>query len=365
MPPPRGGWLEHLRLLRDKTAGPGLASELRNLPDWRWLPARTPVTMRRVFHKKEEPNAARADYLGRRALARPETQDRAAHYAGVGRRWPRQARKHSRFFLGCSGGELRRSRSGGRGPEARAVSFVRTKKDLAGGVVAAHQRSVNEVADPDRRRNDSECRGNERIGFHAPDQREGQRVAKTSGNQEDSRAARTGHLRKLRLHGHGHSFGNRRQLFFRFQFADAVVGIAKRCWHAENQNHGNQTDHVSAHFLSPRLRPPMAGREWTWGSCAEGRYANSAPNVPLTGKQGKAERGSVQLPDLHGLVNDHCGVMQGRCIGGSRRMARGNREVSSAAGTVYRIGVTVAAGPRDGKRSARNQIAHRAARAVL
>src|SRR2546426_11665206 len=31
MPPPRGGWLEHLRLLRDKTAGPGLSSELRDL----------------------------------------------------------------------------------------------------------------------------------------------------------------------------------------------------------------------------------------------------------------------------------------------------------------------------------------------
>ena len=46
-------------------------------------------------------------------------------------------------------------------------------------------------------------------------------------------------------------------------------------------------------------------------------------------------------------------------------MARGNGKVFSTAGTVYRIGVTVAAGPGDGKRSARNQIAHRAAPAVL
>ncbi len=84
-----------------------------------------------------------------------------------------------------------------------------------------------------------------------------------------------------------------------------------------------------------------------------------------TGEQRELERGSVQLPDLHGLVNDHCGEMQGRCIGGGRRMARGNREVFSAAGTVYRIGVTVAAGPGNGKRPARNQIAHRAAPAVL
>src|SRR2546427_7587528 len=88
--------------------------------------------MRRVFiSKKEEPNAARASHLGRRALARPETQNRAAHYAGVGRRRPRQARKHPRFFLGCSGGELCRSRSRGRGPEARAVSFVMTERPCA------------------------------------------------------------------------------------------------------------------------------------------------------------------------------------------------------------------------------------------
>jgi hypothetical protein len=115
--------------------------------------------------------------------------------------------------------------------------------------IAAHQRRIKEISQPDREGNNAKGGRNPGIRLDASDQPEGDAVAERACHQQDAQASGTGRLRELRLHGNTDAAGDGRQALFAAQLAHPVIGVQGGHGNAEYHDDRYDWNHVVAHNL--------------------------------------------------------------------------------------------------------------------
>src|SRR6266478_1378649 len=118
-----------------------------------------------------------------------------------------------------------------------------------GAGVAADERPIEKISDPNRERNDAErgSRPDVTIRLDARNQSKSSDVAEGAADQQDARTAGTRRLVQFGLHRNVDSAGNRREPLFAAQLADAVIGVQRAEGDAHPQYHGHQSNQFSAH----------------------------------------------------------------------------------------------------------------------
>src|SRR5581483_3051659 len=136
-----------------------------------------------------------------------------------------------------------------------------------------------------------------RLVGDARDEAERRHVAERAADEQNSGFAGARRGRQFLRDGNFHAAGNGRKTLFRAQLANTIVGIKGRNGDTQRQDHGNQTNQVSAHdnllavgrIEAPEMWGPLSqqgtngrGRKFLWKG---GRDATSIPAIkPRSGR---------------------------------------------------------------------------------